>query len=76
MLVTNLCLESEPECYEDCCELLAAIHGDKCRRHDKDVRLGRAVASSSKPKVKTVTHSGTCIIKAQKGPNLLKKFRC
>lgn len=60
MLVTNLCLESAPERYEDFCELLAAIHGDECRRHDKDVRLGRAVASSSKPKVKAVAHSGTC----------------
>ena len=60
MIVTNLCLESAPERYDDFCELLAAIHGDECRRYDKDVRLGRAVASSSKPKVKAVAHSGTC----------------
>ena len=41
----RICVEAAPERYEDFCELLAAIHGDECRRHDKDVRLGRAVAS-------------------------------
>ena len=40
-LILALGLESSPARFSSFCELLAGVHAEECRRHDKAVRLGR-----------------------------------
>ena len=49
-LITNLCLESAPDRFDEFCGLLAAVHNEEIRRNDKSARLARVAAPKSKTK--------------------------
>ena len=56
-LITNLCLESAPDRFDEFCGLLAAVHNEEIRRNDKSARLARVAAPKSKTKAVALTET-------------------
>ena len=54
-LITNLCLESAPDRFDDFCGLLAAVRNEEIRRNDKSARLARVQKSKTKAVALTET---------------------
>ena len=56
-LITNLCLESAPDRFDDFCGLLAAVRNEEIRRNDKSARLARVAVLKSKTKAVALTET-------------------
>ena len=56
-LITNLCLKSAPERFDEFCGLLAAVHNEEISRNDISARLARVALPKSKTKAATLSET-------------------
>ena len=56
-MITNLCLESAPERFDEFCGLLAAVHNEEISRNDKSAHLARVAMPKSKTKAVTLSET-------------------